>query len=151
MQNLKRFTWLVCLLVLPFLSWASLGGDESSIQSDHEKMKGVVKGQMSTSNYTVHEFQLESGTTVKEFINNAGQVFAIRWNGPSIPNLQQLYGNYHKELNKGNKSANRGHHSHQAVNASDVVIQTSGHMRAFYGVAYLPTQLPAGVSIDELQ
>jgi hypothetical protein len=30
-------------------------------------------------------------------------------------------------------------------------VRSSGHMRAFAGLAYLPQQLPAGVNVDDLQ
>ena len=44
-----------------------------------------------------------------------------------------------------------GGRNHLNLSRSDLVIQAGGHMRAFFGRAYLVDAIPAGVSSDELR
>src|SRR5665647_3966267 len=47
-----------------------------------------------SSLYTLHEVQLENGTIVREYATPAGQVFAVAWRGPVLPDLSALLGGY---------------------------------------------------------
>jgi hypothetical protein len=49
----------------------------------------------------------------------------------------------------GAKASRTGHH-HLEIRQDNFVMQSSGHMRAFTGRAYVPQALPAGLSLDEL-
>ncbi|MBS0344737.1 MAG: DUF2844 domain-containing protein, partial [Proteobacteria bacterium] len=101
--------------------------------------------------YTVHAMTMPSGTVVREFVSSAtGQVFAVSWQGPFMPDLQQLLGDHFATLADATGKA-RISRSNALVNRPDVVIHSSGHMRAFAGKAYLPGQLPAGVSIEDVR
>ena len=42
-------------------------------------------------------------------------------------------------------------HSHRAVERPDLVVRSSGHLRSFFGLAYVPQLLPAGVAADQLK
>lgn len=71
---------------------ASLGGDLSSVQTDQVRMRGAVMQVANRNAYTVHEMRAESGTIVREFVSQTGTVFAVAWQGPSIPDLRQVLG-----------------------------------------------------------
>jgi hypothetical protein len=127
---------------------AALGEPEAKVVADAQQLKGSVKS-MERANYRVHEIALPSGTVLREFSVAGGSVFAVAWTGPTIPNLRQALGQYFESY----ASAARAKHSgrnHLQVEQANLVVQSSGHMRAFTGRAYLPQALPAGTSLDDI-
>jgi hypothetical protein len=93
---------------------------------------------------------MPSGTLVREFVATNGTVFAVAWNGPTVPNLRQTLGQYFNNFVAAAQAKHVGHR-HLQIQQSDLVLQASGHMRAFSGRAYLPQAVPAGVSIEDLR
>lgn len=141
---------LLCALVLPLMAHATLGEPESSLQADgHQlQLQGSIKATDRTT-YRMHELALPSGTMVREYANLDGLVFAVTWNGPFMPDLQQILGRYFAQYSAGAK-ANKLDHHHLQIRDADFVVQASGHMHAFSGRAYLPQAIPAGVAVGEL-
>ncbi len=110
------------------------------------RMKAQAQGK-----YTVNEYTLVSGTIVREFVSPSNQVFAVTWRGPFKPNLQQLLGTrFARYLEASAHKANPGRKP-VSLRSGDLVLHGMGHMRDFFGMAYLPGQLPAGVTETELQ
>ena len=140
---------LLVVTLAPHSARATLGEPETTVASDAAELKGSVKSTEQT-NYRVHEIQLPSGTVLREFTTLGGTVFAVAWSGPAMPNLQQTLGSYFNNFAAAAKAPHGGHHVLQ-VQQDNFVMQSSGHMRAFAGRAYLPQSIPAGVSVDELR
>jgi hypothetical protein len=134
----------------PPLALAALGGDVVSVQADGAHMKASVRPGTSVAGYTVQEMTLPSGTVVREYVSSAGKVFAVGWNGPTMPDLRQTLGTYFEQYIAGASAPHVGHR-HLTVRQSDLVVQSNGRPRAFYGRAYVPSLLPPNVSIDDLQ
>ena len=112
-------------------------------------MKGQLR-QRSGVGYTVQEITLPSGTVVKEFVSPAGIVFAVSWRGPTMPDLAQLLGSpYFGQLKAAQKTQRFGH-NHLEVTGPTFVMHAGGHMRAFFGVAYVPSLLPPNVTPSDL-
>lgn len=132
----------------PQMADAALGGPEAGVAADAQALHAVVKSTDRTD-YRVHSIQLASGTVLREFAVVGGNVFAVAWSGPSLPNLRQALGQYFDSYVSGAK-AQTGLHHRLEIRQSDLVVQSGGHMRAFIGRAYLPQGLPSGVSLDEL-
>jgi hypothetical protein len=139
--------------MVPYIADAGLGEPEASATADaaalHASLKSTEIKSTDTSNYRVHAIELPSGTIVREYATLSGTVFAVAWSGPTIPNLQQTLGSYYATFVSGAKASRTGHH-HLEIRQDNFVMQSSGHMRAFTGRAYVPQALPAGVSLDEL-
>jgi Protein of unknown function (DUF2844) len=133
----------------PHIAHAALGEPQSSVQADVAQLRGQLKVTQHGI-YQVHEIRLPSGTQVREFAASDGKVFAVAWNGPSVPNLRQTLGQYFDNYVAAAKASHSGHH-HLQINQSDLVVQAGGHMRAFSGVAYLPQAVPSGVNPGELK
>jgi hypothetical protein len=140
---------LAAALLWPCVASATLGEPESSIAAEPQLRHASIKA-TEAGVYRIHETQLPSGTVLREYAATNGNVFAVTWHGPFVPNLKQLLGHYFEEYAAGAK-ANRIDHHHVEVRQSDLVVQAGGHMRATAGLAYLPQALPAGVSPEELQ
>jgi hypothetical protein len=149
--NVKKCVLAGALLgavFIPSIATAALGEVEASVQADLAQLHGSIKV-TGHANYRVHEIQLPSGTVVREFAGLDGAVFAVAWNGPTVPNLRQTLGRYFDEYLTAAQANRMGRHQLQ-INQSDLVVHASGHMRAFSGVAYLPPAVPSGVTVAEL-
>jgi hypothetical protein len=101
--------------------------------------------------YTVTQTNLASGTSVREYVAQ-GTVFGIAWNGPRMPDLQSLLGNYFPQYVKG-IDAQRAQGVRGAVNlqTTGLAVQSGGHMGSFFGRAWLPQGLPSGVTADDIR
>lgn len=129
---------------------ASLGGDVTTVESDRVHMKAAKVTQTSPSAlYTVHEMQTPAGTTVREFANADGIVFAVTWNGPFQPDLRQALGSYF-EAYKSAPRAKRYGHAHDIVQQPGLVVHSTGRMRSFMGIAYVPGLIPAGMPLAQV-
>jgi hypothetical protein len=150
--GLKHFSLagaMLAVVLLPHVASAALGEPEATVTDDVQQLKGSVKS-LQRSNYRVHEIQLPSGTVLREFAALDGNVFAVAWSGPAIPNLRQALGRYFDVYVTAAKAKHAGHR-HLEIQQNDLVVQSSGHMRAFSGRAYLPQSLPAGTTVAELR
>jgi hypothetical protein len=130
-------------LVTPPPGWASLGQDVASVEDDRAQMQGS-RSIIAAENYTIHEIQAPTGTVVREFALPDGTVFAIAWQGPFIPNLRQLLSTYFEAFSQAaqTQKAHRPGHGPLLVQTPDLVVEAGGHMRAFFGRAYIPQLLP---------
>lgn len=140
------------LPILLFLSGpaeATLGGDEASIATDQAQMK-ATRRTVNASQYTMHEIQISSGTLVREYVSAQGQVFAVAWKGPFLPDLQQILGNHFADYGNA-ASSRRSRRGPVLLQQPGLIIQSGGHMRAFFGRAYIPQLLPAEVTGDDIQ
>jgi len=145
----NSFILLSILVAAAFPVGATLGGSVESVATDQTRFhakRAVVERQQ----YTVHEISADDGTVIREYVTPAGKVFGVSWSGPTIPDLTQLLGTYNTEFQTAMR-AKRGRRSSAVVRNSDLVVESSGHMRAFHGRAYLNSMLPSGVTEDVVQ
>lgn len=102
--------------------------------------------------YTVQESELDSGTTVREYATPAGQVFAVSWRGPLLPDLNVLLGDYfqsfRQEMLQARLAGRRG--SPVNMETAALVVRSNGRMRNFFGSAYAPELVPADVNIKDV-
>jgi len=134
--------------LLPYAARAALGEPEATVTADAQRLEGSMKS-MERTNYRMHEIQLPSGALLREFAGADGNVFAVAWSGPSIPNLRQALGRYFDMYVTAAKAVH-GDRTHLEIRQGDLVVQSSGHMRSFSGRAYLPQAIPAGTSLEEI-
>jgi hypothetical protein len=155
-SRLNHFKFVaLCAVVLiavlsPRMASATLGEPEASVQSDVTQLQASMKASSDLANYRVHEIQLPSGTLLREFVAPDGNVFAVAWSGPHMPNLRQALGKYF-DIYLAAPKRERSDHKHLQFQQSDLVIQATGHARAFSGRAYLPAAIPSGVNLGDLQ
>jgi hypothetical protein len=133
---------------------AALGATTASVEADRASMKGQLRTR-SEAGYSVQEITTASGTLVREFISPAGVVFAVSWSGQSMPNLQQTFGAYFTQFQAAVQArrAQQPHlhgHNHLDIHTSSLVVHAMGHMRQYFGVAYVPALIPTNVSISDL-
>lgn len=112
----------------------------------------AAKSTVQSNLYTLHEVQLENGTTVREYATPAGLVFAISWRGPVLPDLRALLGDYFStfklETDQSRMAGRRG--SPVNMESADLVVRSNGRMRNFFGHAYAPALIPVGLNIQDV-
>lgn len=105
--------------------------------------------------YRVNSVTLDSGTVVREFVSTVNNtVFALTWAGPAKPNLREILGDSFTRFvapSGSEPGLKIGGPSQRELSSSDLVIRSYGHPGNFRGYAYLPAQVPAGVSLSSLQ
>ena len=130
---------------------ASLGHGYDSIQTDRIRLTARMTS-ATTPTYVVHSLATPNGSVVREFVNPGGVVFAISWRGPGRPDLRQLLGEHFDTLQAETVvRAGRRLRAPLAVERSNFVVRTGGHPGGFWGVAYLPQELPTAFSAKDLQ
>ena len=77
-----------------------------------------------------------------------GKVFAVKWSGPSQPDLMALYGSYFNDYANAQRASGMFGMGHVETNTGAVVIWHSGHIGAMHGFAYIPALLPKGFDIS---
>ncbi|MFZ6645150.1 DUF2844 domain-containing protein [Undibacterium sp. TJN25] len=145
---------LPLLLLSAYCSTASaaLGGAPTDFgASDSGRQLRMLSANNARANYSVSESTLSSGTVVREYVASNGSVFAVSWNGPLIPDLQTLLGKHAETLNTAAASKPRAGNSQLSVSRPEVIIHSGGHMRAYQGRAWVPADLPSGVTADDIQ
>jgi len=141
--------WLLAAAFAPGMALAALGEDSSTVERDVKQLR-AQRSVSSATAYSVHELHLPGGTQVREYLTASNRVFAIAWTGPSVPDLQQLLASYFPRYRSAAEAMGRSRRP-AAVEDSDLVIRTGGHARAFFGVAYLPGQMPSGVRAEQIR
>lgn len=128
---------------------ATLGEPETSATTDAQQLKASIKS-TDSANYRLHELSLPSGTVLREYAAVGGNVFAVSWKGPALPNLRQALGQYFDVYANAAKAQRNGRHP-VSVEVNGLVVQSGGHMRAYSGRAYLAKALPNGMSLEDLR
>ncbi|UFS70808.1 DUF2844 domain-containing protein [Geomonas sp. RF6] len=139
------------VLGLPQQATATLGEPATSVAADRKALGAVQRATTIQKNYTVQEV-VSPSTTVREFVNASGVVFAVAWKGLVPPDLTTLLGKFAPEYqDAAGKTPRVPGRKRMQVNTDRIVVQKWGHMRALQGRAYVPALLPSGVTIDEIQ
>jgi hypothetical protein len=146
------------------LGGAPMTGANPHVASNVMKAAAVVKastasqitapGAPANALYSVNIVTLNSGTVVHEFVaTSSNTVFAVSWSGTRAPNFADILGTYSERYLKpsGSDLIRVGGLRQRTLSSSDLVVQSFGHAGQFNGCAYLPSAVPAGVSLSELQ
>ena len=127
---------------------AALGDDVSVVEQDRVRMHANLQVRRN-SNYDIHELGTAIGSTVREFANQDGRVFAVSWSGGWRPNLRDIMGAHYDRF----ISSMRGRRLARGpvrIELPGMVVFMGGYLRTFFGHVYLTDQLPAGFSIEGL-
>ena len=127
---------------------AALGAIEASVEIDRARMEATRQA-VSTGRLTIHELKT-AGSTVREFVSPAGIVFGVAWQGSALPDLRQLLGAYFDRYVAA-AASRQTHRAPLVIELPGLVVHSSGHMRAFAGQAYVPQNLPPGVSVEDIR
>jgi hypothetical protein len=141
--------FIAFLLVQAAPSWAVLGQPVASVRADQQRMRGEIRS-VTHSGYSVQQITAPDGGIVKEYVSPTGMVFAVSWQTPTMPNLQQLFGSYFAQFRQASEAKTRRRRG-VVVRTNQVVVESGGHMRSFRGRAYIPALLPPNVPLAAIQ
>ena len=151
MNSLQRFMcWLFLLSLSPACLHAELGS--ASLTSGHGV--AIKSSQAITSPkplaYEIKKIITQDDVEIHEYLTRTGIVFGIAWRGESKPDLVPLLGNFFSRYQTALAQITTAR-TPVAVQSSDFVLQTGGRMNDFFGLAFLPTLAPQGVSLSDIK
>jgi len=141
---------LLILIVGAAPGWAALGEPESSVSADLQVLRGQIREEVHPG-YRLHQITDASGSVVREYVSPAGKVFGVSWQGPFVPNMQQLLGSYFPNLQQYAKAQTGRHGGPLIIQKDNFVFTSGGHMRWYHGRAYVPSLLPTNLSPEVVQ
>ncbi len=150
MRNSSRLRTLAfaASLSLTLPAFAALGGDATSVTNDQLQMQATLRSTQKQG-YAMHELTVPSGT-VREYVTAQGKVFGVAWQGATPPDFPQILGTYFQQFIQAGKAHRRGT-GPLVIEQPGLVVYSGGHMRAFFGKAYVPDMLPEGVTADAIK
>jgi hypothetical protein len=142
---------LLALAIAP--SWAVLGGNAASIQTDQDRMQAQRRTLAAAPASSVQELRMADGSSIRQFVNAQGVVYAVAWSTRLKPDFAQMLGQHAAEFNAGLAEAPRapGLRRRAVVDRGDLVVESAGRPGAFVGRAWLKSLLPAGTSSDAIR
>ena len=156
----KRLQWstTVAFALIAQVAHAELGGTPTwgGTATENFAVSSQTVRRMSAISipYTVRESTLAGGTSVREYVNGTGTVFAVAWQGTHVPDLSALLGSYFSGYQQSVEQQNAqlgGGFGPVTVERSDVAVQTGGHMGSYIGRAWLKKGLPAGMDTADIK
>lgn len=143
---------LVLLLVAP-PAWAVLGGGVAEVQGEQLRMRAARAVANTFEGGSVHVLRLADGSSIRQFVNAQGIVYAVAWSTRVKPDFRQLLGRYAADFDAGAAAALRtpGIKRSAVIDQGDLVLHSGGRQGAFVGKAWLKSQMPAGTSADAIR
>jgi Protein of unknown function (DUF2844) len=150
---MKPTLFLLCavLFLAPLHAGAALGGDVDSVATDRAQLRASTARITKAQNFEVHEFRAATGTTIREYVSSAGQVFGVTWHGPANPDLRQILGARYDQFLHAARAHPEVRRGPFIIQEPGLVVQMSGTMRAHSGRAYIPELLPAPVQAEMIR
>ncbi|CAH2893638.1 MAG: FIG00459208: hypothetical protein [uncultured Paraburkholderia sp.] len=157
---------MLAATVLPLASYAALGGPpvtgasmplmlraatpQSAPASAPPASSQPASGLVSAAPYSVRQSVDANGVTIREYVLSANVVFAVTWDGPVRPNMRALLGSYFANYVASGQSGVRG--SGPLIEGNDDFrIESAGRLGRFFGRAWVPRLMPAGVRPGDLE
>jgi hypothetical protein len=134
-------------------SLAVLGGDVASVQADQVRMRAMRSSAGATQGGPVHEIRMQDGSSIRQFVNTQGVVYAVAWSTRLKPDFAQLLGRHAAEFDAGVSAQLQtpGLKRSAVVDRGDLVVHSAGRPGAFVGRAWLKSLVPAGTRSDEIR
>jgi hypothetical protein len=146
------FAGACCVLLYSHAAQAVLGAPMDTVQADQIRFKGA-RSEIKSGQMTTHEIRLRDGSSIKEYVNAAGMVFAVSWRTRLKPDLEALLGAQFAVHAATVTAASgvAGSKRQQSIRQPNLVVHQAGRMNAFAGLAYVPTLVPEGINADTLR
>ena len=150
-KSMRTFWGVLLILSLGAApGWAALGEPESSVSADRQFLRGQMRDEVHQG-FRLHQITDANGGVVREYVSPAGKVFAVSWQGPFVPNMQQLLGAYFPYLQQYAQAQTGRHGGPLIIQKDNFVFTSGGHMRWRHGRAYVPSLLPTNLAPEVVQ
>jgi hypothetical protein len=133
-------------------AWAFLGGGVADVQGEQLRMRATRAVSSTLQPGSVHELRLADGSSIREYVNGQGIVYAVAWSTRLKPDFTQLLGRYATDFDAGTAALRTpGIKRSAVVDQGDLVVQSAGRLGSFVGKAWLKSQMPAGASANAIR
>jgi hypothetical protein len=139
--------WGVWLGAAP--AWAVLGQPVASVLADQQALQ-AQRRTIAHADYVVEYLEAADGTVVREYVSPAGLVFGLAWEGPKVPDMAQVLGDYFPAYRDALHAA-VPHRAPWEVQTGDLVAELSGYLGAFAGRAYLVSLVQSPLTAAVIQ
>jgi Protein of unknown function (DUF2844) len=148
-----RIAALSLLSLAGAASWGVLGGDVAGIQADQTRMRATRLSTDTAQGGSVHEIRMPDGSSIRQFVNAQGIVYAVAWSTRLKPDFAQLLGRHAADFDAGVSAVAQtpGIKRSAVVDRGDLVVVSAGRPGAFVGRAWLKSQLPQGTGSDAIR
>lgn len=145
----RRLLCAALSLLFAGLCQAKLNGDRASVLADQNAWTATSSQAVvgSASGASVYTLSLPNGVTVRQYVDAAGCVFGVAWEGPVQPDFVRLLGDYFADYADALRQQKRGVN----LQSASLVIESGGMMRSFGGRAYLPAKLPTTLTALDIR
>jgi hypothetical protein len=141
---------LVAASYAPLMARAGLGGSATSILDDGTAMGAASMTTTPMPSYVRHEITTADGVRVREFAAQDGKVFAVAFDGPTMPDLKTVLGT-HYDSYVAAATQRRGSHHVVSFASDGAVVTIMKTPRGFSGQAQLPSSTPQGIQAQDLR
>jgi hypothetical protein len=134
---------------------AALGAHRDDLETERVRLKISSQNQVTSEStqrpYSVITMKTPS-TTITQFANAQGKIFAVKWRGMTNPDLTVLLGDHLAEYQSIRENTPRamGRRPFMKVQGSNFTVKHFGHMGDMQGLAYESLLVPAGVDPEAL-
>jgi len=139
----------------PSVAFAALGGRVASVDADRIRVQGRADADRAQRRLCAARNPLglrHDDPRVRQPLGRG--VCRPPGDGPWLPDLRQVLGDQfdrYQAVMQSRQRGRRGRGGAVVIDEPGLVVQMSGHPRAFQGRAYLPAQLPAGLPLDSIR
>ena len=150
--SMKILTVAVLLLVqYSVSSFAALGGNRKNLEVERSNLNVASPSQTTEGgNYSIITMQ-SVNSTITQYANANGQIFAVKWRGLHPPDLSVLLGSHFAEYQTARQNMVKAPGRQPlVVKTANIVVRHGGHMRDLQGLAYRMSYVPAGVNPEAL-
>ena len=144
---------LAVALAWPLAVQATLGERIDSVQADTQRA-GATRRVALQLDGTMHQLTLPDGSVIREYADRDGVVYAVGWSTRFKPRLDRLLGAHFAAYAEAGRQAQRlraGVRPDSVALPGDLIVESTAHLNAYVGRAYLRSRLPAGRSADAIR
>ena len=140
------------VLLLSTCAMAELGGTETSVRADQQRLNGT-RSVTQAQAYALHEIRTPENNVIHEYISPDGKVFAVSYTGKMLGESNAILSAYSRQIARAMVAVRNGKHRGGPVNIElpGLVYHATGHMRSYMIRAYLPDSVPQGVTVEALR
>jgi hypothetical protein len=129
---------------------AGLGHPVSTLQADQVRLGARAATVTHAAAFDRHAFETQNGVRVRAFAGRDGQVFAVTFEGPAMPDLNVLLGNRFAEYAAAARPSPSTHKVYTYASGT-LEMNIVKLPRGFTGSAWVPGAVPSGVNVATLQ
>lgn len=148
----RRLPALLALLLLAGPACAALDDDAAALDREARRLGARWRPATLAAARPLHRLDWADGSSLRQFVDADGRVWAVAWNTRTAPRMDLLLGPHYAAWREalGRQRAAGARHAAR-VTAGDLVVESGMNASAYAGRAWLRSRAPAGQGGDALR